>query len=84
MLVFNKHQNNTRVIAESVSHESTCISLFLTRQNESMNDDKTDDLYTSSPCLTHSVLVLLMTSQSIADDVTLARQLCRDYVNSDI
>ena len=39
--VYNKHQNNTRVSAETVRHESTYIILFLTRQNESINDDKT-------------------------------------------
>ena len=45
---------------------------------------KNDDLYTSPPCLTHSVFVLLMTSQSIADDVTMTSQLRRDHVNSDV
>ena len=47
----NKYQNNTRVSAETVCHESTHITLFLTWHNESKNDDKNDDLYTSSPCL---------------------------------
>ena len=65
----NKYQNNTPVSAETVRHESTYINLFLTRYNESINDAKNDDLYTSSQCLTRSVFVLLMTSQSIADDV---------------
>ena len=37
----NKQQNNTRVSAETVHHSSTYIILFLTRQNESTNDDKT-------------------------------------------
>ena len=76
--------NNTRVSAETVRHESTYIILFLTRHNESTNDNINDDLYTSSPCLTRSVSVLLMTSQLIADDVTVIRQLWRDHVNSDI
>ena len=80
----NEHKNNTRVSAEAVRHESTCIILFLTRHNESINDDKKDDLYTSSLCLTRSVFVLLMTSQSIADDVTITRQWWCDHVNSDI
>ena len=35
----NKHQNNTRVSAETVRHESTYIISFLTRHNESINDD---------------------------------------------
>ena len=43
-------------------------------------DEKNDDLYTSSPCLTRSSFVLLMMSQSIADDVTMTRQLWRDHV----
>ena len=49
-----------------------------------MNDDKNDDLYILSPCLTRSVFVLLMTSQAIVDDVTMTRQLWRDHVNNDI
>ena len=80
----NKHQNDTRVSTETVRHESTYIILFLTRHNESINEDKIDDLYTSSPCLTRSVFVLLMTSQSIADDATMTKQLWRDHVNGDI
>ena len=71
----NKHQNNTTACAETVRHESTYIISFLIRQNESINDDKNDDLDTSSPCLTRSVFVLLMTSQSIAADGTMIRQL---------
>ena len=59
----NKHKNNTRVSAETVCHESTCIVLFLTRHNESINDDINGDLYTSSPSLTRSAFVLMMTSQ---------------------
>ena len=65
-------------------HESTYIILFLARHNEFINDDKNDNLYTSSPCLARSVFVLLVTSQSIADDVTMTRQLWRDHVNNDI
>ena len=48
------------------------------------NDNKNDDIFSSSSCLTRSVFVLLMTSQSIADDVTMTRQLWRDHANSDI
>ena len=79
----NEYQNDTRVSAETVRHESTYIILFLTRLNESTNDYK-HELYTSLPCLTRSVFVLLMTSQSIADDVTMTRQLWCDHVNNDI
>ena len=80
----NKYQNNTRLSTEKNRHESTYIILFLKRHNESINDDKNGDLYTSSPCLTRSVLVLLVKSQSIADDVTMTRQLWHGHVNSDI
>ena len=79
-----KNNNNTGVSAKTVRHESTYIILFHTRHNESIIDDKNDDLYTSSPCLTLSVFVPLMTSQSIAEDVTLTRQMWRDRMNSDI
>ena len=79
----NKYQNNTRVSTETARHESTYIILCLTRLNESINDDKNDDLYASSP-IARSVFILLMTSQLIADDVTIARQLWRDHVNNDI
>ena len=77
---------NTRVSAETVRNSSwsTYIILFLTRYNESNNGDKNDDLYTSSVCLTRSVFVLLVRSQSIADDVTMTGQLWRNHVNSDI
>ena len=37
----NKHQNNTRVSAETVGRKSTYIISFLTRHNESINNDKT-------------------------------------------
>ena len=59
-------------------------TLFFIRLIESINEDKNDDLYTSFPCLTRSVFVLLVTSLSIADDATMTRQLWHDYVDSDI
>ena len=65
----NKHQNNTCVSAETVRLLSTYIILFLIWHNKSINDDKNDNLYKSSPCFTHSVFVLLTRSRSIADDV---------------
>ena len=77
----NKQHDSTRVSAQTVHHESTYISLFLTRHNESIKDDKNGDPHTSTPCLTRSVYILLMTSQSIADDVTMTEQLWRDRVN---
>ena len=45
----NKHEHNTQVGTETVRHESTYIILFLTRYEESINDDENDDLYISSP-----------------------------------
>ena len=80
----NKHQNNTQVSTETVHHESTYIILFFTQHDESKYDDENDDLYTSSPCLTCSVFILQLTSQSIVDDITLTIQLWRDHMNSDI
>ena len=71
---FSAHEN-TWVSAETVRRENTYFILFLTVHNETITDDKNDDLYTSSPCLTRPVFVLPMTSQSIAEDVTMARQL---------
>ena len=44
---------------------------YFLHDSESINNDKNDDQHTSTPCLTNSV-DLLMTSQSIADDVTKA------------
>ena len=57
----NKHKNNPWVSAETARHESTYIILFVTWHNESINDNKNDDLYISSPCVTCSVFVLLVT-----------------------
>ena len=71
---WNKHNNNTRVSAETVRDENIYIIWFLTRHNVSMNDDKNDDFYKSSPRPTRSVFVV-MASQSIADGVTITRQL---------
>ena len=59
---WNKRQYNTGVSAETARHESTYIILFLTRHRGSIDIDKNDDLNTSSPCLTRSVFVRLMTS----------------------
>ena len=58
-------------------NEIIIIILFLTRYGQSMNDDENGDLHTS-------VYNLLMTSKSIAGDVTMARQLWRYHVNNDI
>ena len=78
------HQNNIRVRAWIVHHESTYIILFPTRHNESINEGKKGDLHTSTAYLTCSVYILLMTSQSIADYVTMAKHLWRDHSNSDV
>ena len=80
---FPRCKNNTRVSAETVRHDSKYIILFLTRHSAPINDDKNDDIQTSSPCRASSVSVLL-TPESIADDVTITRQLWRDHEKSDI
>ena len=49
-----------------------------------MSDDKNEDLHTWSPCLTPLLYALLMTSKSIANEVTISRQLWREHVTSDI
>ena len=66
----NEQQNNDFVRTWSVCLDNTYIILFLTWLDESINAITNDDLYISTPCLTHLVYVLLMTSQSIADDIT--------------
>ena len=76
---------NTKMTLKRVhKHESTYIILFFTWHNKSVNDDKNDDRHTSTLCLTCSVYILLMTSQSIVDDFTMTRQLWHDHVNNDI
>ena len=68
----------------SSSREYIYIILCVTRHNESINDDKNDDLHSSNTCLTCLVNILLTTSQSITNDFTMTRQLWFDHVNSDI
>ena len=80
----NKHQINARVSAETVRHERTYIILFVTRHNKSINVDKNEDLYASSMCHIYIVFIMVMTSQSIADDATMTWPLWRDHVNNDI
>ena len=80
----NKHENSTQVSAETVHRDSSYFILFLTWHNKSINDDKNDDIYTSSLCLTHAIFLLLMMSKSVADDITITRQLWHDHMNSDI
>ena len=71
----NRHKHSSRVSVETVLHEGTYIILFLTRYNESMNDEENDDLCAPSSSFTRSVFVLLMTSQTIPDDITMTGQL---------
>ena len=49
----SKHQDNSWVSVETVRHKSTYIVLVLTRYQKSINDDKNDDLLTSTQWLTH-------------------------------
>ena len=60
------------------------IILFLTWHNEinESDDDKNNNLYTLSPCLTRTVFVLMMMSQSIADDVTIVTWILIHVSNS--
>ena len=58
---------NTKITLEwaqkqFVTRVHTSFYFLRARHDESTNDDKNDDLYTSSPCLTRSVIVLVMTS----------------------
>ena len=92
----NKHQNNTRVSAQTVLHECTFIILFLTRHNEYINDDKNDDLYVSSRVLPALFSFcwwrqnrLLMTSQwpDNCDAITwivIANSLDIDFIHGDV
>ena len=91
----NEHLNNTQLSAETVHHESTYITIFLSRHNESINDNKNDNIYTSSTCLTPLVFCLwrhnrlLMTSQwaDICDVNTwimISNSLDINYIHGDI
>ena len=70
---FSTHKRVILVFISWVAKQlkSAYIILFLTWHNK----DKNDDLLTSTPFLTRWVYVLLMSSQSIIDDVTITRQL---------
>ena len=81
--VGNKQENNIWVSIWTIHHKSTYIILFLTWHNESISNNENDDLHTLSSFLTRLVYVLLMMSQSIADDITMTRQLWREHVKSD-
>ena len=90
----NIHQNNTR---ETLHHDSAYIILFLTRHNESINDDKNDDLYTSSRvslarfsfCWWRHQNRLLMTSQwpgncGAITWIVITNSLDIDFIHGDI
>ena len=80
----NKHQNNTRASTWIVHHKNKYIILFLTEYNESINDDQSDDVHTWSLSLTRLVYILLVASQSIADDITITRQLWCKHMKIDL
>ena len=67
-----------------VMTESIYIILFLTQHNKCINDDKNDYLHISTPCLTRSVYILQLMLKSIADDITMTRQLWCEHVKRDI
>ena len=52
-----------------INSKITFIVLFVTRYNESTNDDEHDEIHISTPGITCLVHVLLMMSQSSARDV---------------
>ena len=92
----NKHQNNTRVSDKTVRLESTYIILFLTRHNESINDDE-KTMFTHRPRVSLAQFSfcwwrhhrLLMTSQwpDNCDAVTwimISTSLDIDFINGDI
>ena len=92
----NKYQNNTRVSAETVRHESTYIISFLTRHNESINEYKTTR-FTHRPRVSLARFSfcwwrhhrLLMTSQwpDNCDAITwimISNSLDIDYIHGDI
>ena len=64
--------------ADTIRPESTYIILFLTRHNESINHDKNDDLYTSSPILTTGRLG--MDSNKRLDYITCSLKLLQVHV----
>ena len=92
----NKHQNNTRVSAETVHHESTYIILFLTRHNESLNDDKTT-IFTHRPRVSlaqfsfcwwrHKQLLITSRWPDHCDEITwimISNSLDIDFIHGDI
>ena len=77
------------IYSDSSSSRVTYIILVPTRQSESKNDDKTDDVHTSNPCLIRSVYILVMTSQwpNICDAITwivISNPLDIDFLHGDI
>ena len=60
---------NTKItlnwVQKNISSQDYVHYLFLTWHDEFINDDKIDDLHTSSPCLTRSVYDRLMTSHRL-------------------
>ena len=93
----NKYQNNTRVSAETVRHESAYSILFLTRHNESINEYKTTS-FTHCPRVPLARFSfcwwrhngLLMTSQWWPDNcdevmwILISNSLDIDYIHGDI
>ena len=92
----NKHENDTRVSAETVRHESTYLIVFHTRHNDSINDDKTT-IFTPRTHVSHARFLFcwwrhnlfLMTLQwtHICDAITwlvMSNSLDIDFINGDI
>ena len=82
----NKHQNNTRVSAAHKQFVTRVHTLFyfLHDITNPWITLKQGSSLRSSVCLTRLLYVLLMTPQSMEDDVTMTTQLWRDNVTSDM
>ena len=91
-----KYQNSTWVSGETVCNSSTYIILFLTRHNESINDDK-NNIFTHRPCVSLAPFSfcwwhhnqLLMTSQwpNNCDEIkwiVISNSLDMDFIHGEI
>ena len=78
-----KTTNNPQVSPETVHHGSTYIIIILTWQNETMNDDKTK-IFTYRPVSDSLGFRSADDVTTIADDVTMTRQLWCYHLNNGI
>ena len=64
---------NTTITLEWAHKQIVMRVFYFLYDNGAINDDKNNGLHTTTPRLTRSVYIQLMTSQSIADSVTMTR-----------